>query len=157
MALYVEFSGRRRRRINTELDIEALPGINEFLKNFSQRQGWNGVMAERLNAVAEETVMLMLDRDEEGEKKGGRKRRLLIFAGGQGLEAELEFVSAPRDAGNLEDRIAMLHEHDPEIPDYSVMEREVSIRLLQHYASSVSHRQYHETEVITVRVTLNSV
>ena len=32
------------------------------------------------------------------------------------------------------------------------MEQEVSFRLLQHYASSVRHSQYHDTDVITVRV-----
>jgi len=29
---------------------------------------------------------------------------------------------------------------------------EVSLRLLRHYASSVRHNQYHDTDVITVRV-----
>ena len=53
---------------------------------------------------------------------------------------------------NLEDRIALLKKPDPELPDFAVIERDVSLRLLQHYASSVSHRQYMETEVMTVRV-----
>ena len=34
------------------------------------------------------------------------------------------------------------------------MEQEVSLRLLRHYASSVRHSQYHDTDVITVRVEL---
>ena len=32
------------------------------------------------------------------------------------------------------------------------MEREVSLRLLRHYASSVRHNHYHDTDVSTVRV-----
>ncbi len=33
-----------------------------------------------------------------------------------------------------------------------LMEQGVSLRLLQHYASSVRHNQYHDTDVVTVRV-----
>ena len=33
-----------------------------------------------------------------------------------------------------------------------LMEQEVSLRLLQHYASSVRHYQYHDTDVVVVRV-----
>ena len=32
------------------------------------------------------------------------------------------------------------------------MEREVSLRLLRHIASSVRHQQFHETDIVTVRV-----
>ena len=31
-------------------------------------------------------------------------------------------------------------------------EHEISLRLLHHYASSVYHRQHHDTEFVTVRV-----
>ena len=36
----------------------------------------------------------------------------------------------------------------PPVPD----EREVSFRLLLHYASSVSHQKYHGVDIVTVRV-----
>lgn len=32
------------------------------------------------------------------------------------------------------------------------IEREVSLRLLRHVASSVRHQQYHDTDILTVRV-----
>jgi len=32
------------------------------------------------------------------------------------------------------------------------MEREVSLRLLRHIASSVRHQQFHDTDILTVRV-----
>ena len=32
------------------------------------------------------------------------------------------------------------------------IEREVSYRLLQHYASSVKHRKYHNIDIVTVEV-----
>ena len=48
---------------------------------------------------------------------------------------------------NVEDHLAYLSKLPP-VPD----EREVSFRLLLHYASSVTHQKYHGVDVITVRV-----
>ena len=58
----------------------------------------------------------------------------------------MEFVSAS-EGENLEDRLAYLGEA-PEIPDG----REISFRLLRHYASSVRHQKYHGVDIVTVRV-----
>ena len=56
------------------------------------------------------------------------------------------FIAA--DEINIEDRMALLSERaaGPSV------ERELSLRLLQHYASSVRHQQYYDTDVVTVRV-----
>ena len=48
---------------------------------------------------------------------------------------------------NLEDRLAYLG-GQMQIED----DRELSFRLLRHYASSVQHRKYHEIDVVTVEV-----
>ncbi len=45
------------------------------------------------------------------------------------------------------DRLAYLDEQS-ETPD----EREISFRLLRHYASSVNHRKYHDIGVVSVQV-----
>ena len=37
-------------------------------------------------------------------------------------------------------------------PDDVLMAREVSLRWLRHIASSVRHQQFHETDIVTVRV-----
>ncbi|MYF68539.1 MAG: hypothetical protein F4181_00505 [Proteobacteria bacterium] len=63
-------------------------------------------------------------------------------------EAILDFVAAPGTA-NLEDRIALLGEQAAA----TSIEREVSLRLLRHLASSVRHQQYHDTDIVTIRVT----
>ena len=47
----------------------------------------------------------------------------------------------------MEDRLAYLSELPP-VPD----EREVSFRLLRHYASSVRHQKYHGIDIVTVDV-----
>ena len=61
--------------------------------------------------------------------------------------AVLEFVAAVGE-DNVQDRIALLAER----PDDVLMDREVSLRLLRHIASSVRHQQFHETDIVTVRV-----
>ena len=53
----------------------------------------------------------------------------------------------PREE-NIEDRLAVLDEPTADRP----VERDVSLRLLQHYATLVLHQQYHELEIVTVHV-----
>ena len=60
----------------------------------------------------------------------------------------LEFVVASGEE-NLEDRIALIGGEADEAPD----EHDVSLRLLRHLASSVRHQQYHDIDIVTVRVT----
>ena len=60
---------------------------------------------------------------------------------------EMEFLASEKGEENLEDRLAYLDEQ-PEVQD----DREISFRLLRHYASSVQHRKYHGMEIITVQV-----
>lgn len=42
----------------------------------------------------------------------------------------------------------LLGEQPADVPD----DREVSLRLLRHLASSVRHEQYHDSDIVTVRV-----
>ena len=157
LSLYMEISGQGRRRLRTELQPESLPEINAFLGDFSRRRGWDSEMENRMTAVAEETLAVLSEREEQRQQKGGgRKRRLTILAGGYRHEAELEFISSSGESGNLEDRIALIRNSDPGTENLAAIERDVSLRLLQHYASSVSHRQYQETEVITIRIAPNN-
>ena len=145
LTLFTEVTKPRPRRIGTTCDVSALPEIRAFLAAFVSRNGWDEAMAHRLDAVAEETVLTLLERDEEGAERG--RQRLLLTARKEDGRAVLEFVAAPGD-GNLEDRMALLGEDAAEIP----AEREISLRLLRHLASSVRHEQYHDTEFVTVRV-----
>ena len=58
-----EFSGRGRRHIQTELNSEALPKINDFLKEFAASRGWDGGMTGRMQAPAEETLLILGHQD----------------------------------------------------------------------------------------------
>ena len=148
LTFVLELTGPRRHRLQVTLDVEELPRINRFLAEFSGRRGWGEGMTHRLQAAAEEALLALLDRAESG-----RQRQLRLIASSSGRGAELEFVTAPSDSANLEDQLALLAEPPPEI-EGMLSEGGVSLRMLRHLASSVSHRQYHETEIITVRVAL---
>ena len=145
LTLFTEVTQPRPHRIRTTLGVSALPEIKGFLAAFVSRSGWDEAMAHRLEAASEETLLTLLERNEDGSRPG--RQSLLLTARKEEGRAVLEFVAAPGD-GNLEDRIALLGEDKAETPT----EREVSLRLLRHLAASVRHEQYHDTEYVTVRL-----
>ena len=148
LTLFVELTSPRRRRLQTPFEVASLPKIREFLQSFASRSGWGEAMAHRLDAAAEEAILTLLRHDEDEEAEGApqRKRRLLLTAHKEAGGAVLEFIAAPGEE-NLEDRIALMGEASDDAP-----EREISLRLLRHLASSVHHQQYHGTDVVTIRV-----
>ncbi len=139
---FVGLTSRRRRRIRVELSPSSLPQIDDFLRAFASRTDWNGASTDRLRAAGEEAIMSLLQ--DEGATRDGR--RLVVGARVVDGMAELEFSAIPGDE-NIEDRLAYLSE-EPEIED----EREISFRLLRHYASSVRHQKYHNVDIVTVQV-----
>ena len=141
----LELTGPRRRRLEVSLDPDALPSLNEFLRGFALRAGWNGPSTERLVLVAEETLTSLLAEEGDGPERNER-RRLIVTARNAMGGAELEFVSAG-EGENLEDRLSYLGEA-PDISDG----RDISFRLLRHYASSVRHQKYHGVDIVTVSV-----
>ncbi len=145
MMVFIELTSPRRRRLNIPLDSEALPRLGEFLHGFASRAGWDSASTDRLLLVGEETLTSLLS-DEGGVLEEDMPRRLVVTARSGGGGAELEFVSAA-EGENLEDRLAYLGEA-PDIAD----EREISFRLLRHYASSVRHQKYHGVDIVTVSV-----
>ena len=102
-------------------------------------------MAERLDAASEETMLTLLHREEAGDDAAPRRLRLVAYR--EDGTAVLEFVAAKGEA-NLQDRLALLGESDTA----DSVERMVSLRLLRHHASSVHHQQYHDTDIVTVRI-----
>ena len=148
LTLALELTGPRSRRLQVMLDVEELQRINRFLGDFSSRRGWGERMTDRIQAASKEVLLALLDRQDEG-----RLWRLRLIASSSGRGAELEFVTAPSDADNLEDESESAGGAAPEIEEM-LSEGDVPLRMLRHFATSVSHRQYHETEIITVHVAL---
>ena len=144
MTLFLRFTDPRPARLETPFEAAAWPGIRAFLDDFASRSGWNEEMGTRLAAATEEALLLLAHEDGPSPQA---RRRLLLVAHRESGGARLELFVAPR-AGNIQDRIALLTEEK----EQSAIEGEVSLRLLRHLASSVSHRQYHDTDIVTVRV-----
>ena len=145
LTLFVELTSARRRRLKTDLDMASLPRIDEFLREFANKSGWDEAAAQRLALVGEETLTNLLSQDDDEDTA---PRRLHIVARRDRGVAELEFLAAS-DEENIEDHLAHLTEQRPEITDD---ERQISFRLLQHYASSVRHQKYHDLDIVTVHV-----
>ncbi len=146
MTGFLELASPRRKRIETELDSAALEKIDEVLGDMSSRKGWSGQMVQRMRLVAEETIAALSARRVEGEEAGASRRlRLVVRPGRAG--AEMEFVAALGE-GNIEDRLALIGEQ----PADGRVEHELSLRLLRHFATSVRHQQYLDTDIVTVTI-----
>ena len=149
MTLFLQLVKTRTRRIRASLSVDSYPKIDAFLAEFSASRGWSDDMADRLRAVGEEVLITLTGRkDDEGATE---PRRLVLTAGSIGRagggSAELEFIAA-NDVTNIEDRLGLLGSH----VTGEQVDRDISLRLLRHLASSVRHQQYHDTDVVTVRV-----
>ena len=139
---FLDLTGRRPRRLRSTLSIDALPAIDAFLCDFAKRMRCDEPMTNRLRAVAEEAVHTLL-----GDGESSRERDLLLVARADGRSADLEFIAGGADE-NLEEQLAMLSEGVTGLPN----EAEMPLRLLRHYATSVRHQQYHDTDIVTFRV-----
>ena len=148
LTAFLESTRPRRRRLETEVNLASAAGIGRFLGAQAKRAHWSPEASERLGSAGEEALLSLLGADEGEEDVEDReaKRRLLLLARVDRQAAELEFIAAP-SGRNIEDRLVMMA---PEAP--TPIEHELSLRLLRHYASSVQHQQYHDTDVLTVTV-----
>ena len=145
MMVFLEATAPRRRRLNIPVDEEALGKLTQFLTQFASRARWNEESTNRLVLVGEEALNSISEGEEGNYDGDSRKLRVTIRHSGSG--AELEFVSAS-ERDNLEDQLTYLNE-PTDVPDV----REISFRLLRHYASSVRHQKYHGVDVVSVDVT----
>ena len=142
MTLFLELIEPKRKKVEVPFNISFLPQIREFIGEFVAYCGWDSKMTDRLEAVSEESLLTLLDGRETGDQD-----RLLIRAHKEEGAAVLEIIAASGEE-NLQDRIALMSER---VED-TFVEREMSIRILQHYASSVHHQQYYDMDILTLRV-----
>ncbi len=142
---FLEWSGPRRRRMDTELDLEALPQIHGFLERFGTRAGLSNSTMGRVSLAAEETLLVLIDQLKDDDLFG--TRRLRVTARADSGAAELEFLAVAGE-GNIEDRLALVSGR----PAEEAAEHEFSLRLLHHIATSVRHQKYHDTDIVSVRV-----
>lgn len=144
LLLFMELTAPRRSRLAMELDIAGLPQLDAFLRALATRMRWNLAATERLCSAGEEALLSLVHQEEDEADCEGR--HLLVVARNDHGTAELDFIAALGE-DNLEDRMLILREQ-VDRPN----ERELSLRLLRHFASSVRHQQYHDIDIVTVRV-----
>ena len=140
----MELSSPRRKRLEVALDMSNLPRINTFLTKLAARASWSAASTERLTAAGEETLSTMLQLREDYADQA--TPRLILTAQGSARAIDLEFMAIFGE-GNIEDHLAYLVEHT-DTPD----ERDMSFRLLRHYASSVRHSKYYGIDIVSVQV-----
>ena len=147
MTLFTEISSLRARKLRTDMTRSALPEVDDFLSQFADRHSWAEEGKNRLRLVGEEVMLSLFDEEDDGADES--KRRLVATIRPDGASAELEIVVASDDAiqGNIENRMAYL-DQSQQLED----ERQLSLRILRHYASSVHHRKYYGIDIINCRV-----
>ncbi len=141
LTTFIELAAPRRRRLEVQLDIHALPRIDDFLGRIAAGLGWDEDSSNRLRFVGEEALSSLL-----GDEQEESPRRLIVLARPGAGMVELEFLAVLEEE-NLEDRIAYLNEQS-ESPEA----QEISLRLLRHFASAVRHRKYQGIDIVTVEV-----
>ncbi len=132
-----------RRNIDMSLDAGVRHLLDEFLTEFGRRLRWDPKSTERLRAAGEEVLLSLAAHDGEGATG---LRRLRVAVRQEKGDAVLEFLAAPQGT-NFEEQLKLLEEHAAPASD-----QDLSLRLLNHYASSVRHRHYHLNDLLTVHV-----
>ncbi len=141
LTTFFELAAPRRRRLEVQLDMHALPRLDEFLGRIADGLEWDEASSNRLRFVGEEALSSLLGDDDEETP-----RRLIVLARPGAGMVELEFMAVLAEE-NLEGRIAYLSEQS-ESPEA----QEISLRLLRHFASAVRHRKYQGIDIVTVEV-----
>ena len=149
LTVFLNLTRPSPRRLDTSLEMDSLPKIDSFLREAAGQMGWNEQSTQRLRSAGEEALSCLLQPGNEFSDTAaiGKTPRLVMVARADGRAVELELVAALEDDENLADRLAYLDDEEE-----SVDEREISFRLLRHYADSVRHQKYYGMDVVTVRV-----
>ncbi len=144
LSVFLELAGPRRKRLVTELGVDALPGIRAFIESSAAGAGWDGDMLQRVQLASEEAMVSLMG---DGGDDVGPARRLRLSVRCERRAAELEFLAVSGE-GNLEDRMTLAGQHLVEIEG----QQDFSLRLLRHLAGSIRHQKYHDTDILMVRV-----
>ena len=145
LTAFVRLTSARPQRLTTTVHPDAQPQIDAFLVQFAARRGWDTPLTNRLRGAGEEALQVLLQAPPRGMRQPERK--LLLIARADEAAIILEFLVAA-ETTNIEDQLTLLGDQAAETPD----EEEFSLRLLRHHATSVRHQQFHDTDVLLVRV-----
>ena len=142
LTLLWEFLGSRRRRFKTQLALENLPELTDFLTAAAQRWHWNEPSTDRLQQVNEELVLTLLKEHEEDAEP----RHLQLAIRQDAGQLELEYIAVAGEA-NIEDRALILQDATSEST-----ESDLSVQLLHHFATEIRHQKYFDMDIVNIRV-----
>ena len=147
--VFLNLTSARPKRLEARLYFADLPKIDEFIQDVAAQMGWSEASTQRLRSAGEESLASLLQPSNEyaPDDAADKTPRLIIVARPDSGAVELEFMSVLEDEENLGDRLAYLDDEEESTDD-----REMSFRLLRHYASSVQHQKYYGIDIVTVRV-----
>ena len=144
MTLFMWLTLPSAKKLRTELNISSTSEVDEFLNKFASSIRWDEAMSTRLRAAGEELLTTLVNSYEASGTEEVCK--LLITVRRDEDVVEMEFIAGP-STENLEIRLDNLAER----PD-TEEDRDLSFRLLRHYASSIRHQSYHNVDIVTMRV-----
>ena len=134
----------RPKKLRVGLNNSSMSEIDRFLNDFASSIGWEEPASGKLRAAGEEALTALVNLHKESGSDEARE--LLILARRDEDLVEVELISGP-SSGNLEVRLSNLAER----PD-TEQEEDISLRLLRHYATSVRHRNYHNVDILSMRI-----
>jgi len=149
LTLFMSLTEPRRGRINVRYEPAAHPKVRQYLEVFARDGGWGDKMASRLEEVVRETMQTLFPDGAAGHKSP----RLALSARKESAAAVLDLVVS--GAGmNIEDSFASLGQPSEESAGAAPQRDEADdpLRRLRKLASSVRHQQFHDTDVLTIRV-----
>ena len=151
MTLFMKMTETRPHQTKVALELSALPDVAEFIREFAAANHWDESAVNRLNSVVEEVMLALLGHQKD--EIHNQPRALNLLARKEANGALLEFTAgSSEEDGNFQDRIALLAEQVGEAQS----EKEMSLRILHKHAASIHHQQYHDMEVVTVRVNIST-
>lgn len=139
LTLALNLKRGRGRRLQVPLAAASVPKIHAFVQALATEAGWDRPATNRLELAAEETIVVMLDRE------AGEARDLRIEARLEEGVIELDIVAAPHGA-NLEDEMARFARTD------AAPEDALSFRILGSIVDELRHQQYHGADFVTLKV-----
>ncbi|MCY4357093.1 MAG: hypothetical protein OXD01_06175 [Gammaproteobacteria bacterium] len=142
MNVFLLVSAPRQHQIEVPLTIAKLPQIREFLESFVTENQFNTLVQSRLEIASEETLLTLINSNET---EAERKLQVTVYR--DGSHAVLEFVASP-GGENIQNLLSVIRDSSA----VSSVGKNVSLRLLQHAATSINHQQYHNMDIVTLKV-----
>ncbi len=143
LTLLLGLKQRRRRRLEVPLAPASIAKVQDFLQEAAKAEGWDRPAIRRLQLAAEETFVVMLER--QGGDQEGEVRKLGMTVRPDEGALELDIVAAPQGA-NLEDQLQHFAKGE------AAPEEALSFRILASIVEDLRHQQFHGTDFVTLRV-----